>query len=1533
MRLALLILCLMLSAPAHAGPVAVAIAIWAGVSVATVYLAATVIVLSAGMAVYGSAQARRAERDARNQAKANMQDRMATRIAGESPHRYIYGRARVGSDIVAMFTSGSSDQFKHLVCVHAAHECDAIEEVYVANVAVGLVNEDGDATTGRFFSPSPGEIIEEAKVGPTFVLNRYPVQGSIYVYSGSGANMAEVAITVAVGSNVTVAFTGPVRVVYEWKNGVEFNKPATYSENRTNRAVVKVQRHLGGVDDVADAYLRSQIPGKWAETAVLRGLCYTVVSLDLSHPEFQSGQVPVHALIRGKKLYDPRTGVAAWSANPALAIYDYLISPICGVDAADLPLAQFITAANVCDEATVAGGLYTINGSVTSDQSQSSVLETMAQCMAGGIVSTTWDIYAGKYVAPVAALLQSDIVGSMSITPGVSDAAIYNGVKGQFISPENKYVLTDFKPYQNAVYRENDGRDYFTDIDFPFTDSLQRVTNLARIFTEDQRNGFTVKAEFSLKAWPLKVGQRVTLTSAFLGQTSKVYRVTDKAYSPNSAVALTLKEDAASIWDLADATDVDSTPNTDLPDPWEILPLTALTCESGEATLLRQADGTMIPRMLVSWPAAESQGVISNGQIEIEFRAVGTSAWEKAIVSGGETHAYLSPITPGFFYVVRARCVNPYLNTKSEWIIAMYQVQVFAAHPVVYMWAASQPAPPNGAGSYAWSASAYAAPAGWSLTIPAAPGGGNQSLWEASLLVSDVTVSGSTQFDWAITTVVAIGYAPAAAGTGPAGYSNARVFAYQRAATAPTLTPGAVNYDFTTATITTATLANGWLKTIPASDGNPLYVTSASASSAGTTDAIASGEWSGAVVLAYDGGAGTAGLNNATITLYQRSASSTSPTKPSALATYTFATGALAGLNNGWTTYIPSSGGAYLHTTLATAIATTATDTIASTEWATVQLMYDAAAVIAAQADATAAAGQAALALTKYDNIAADSVLDRSEKAQVVLDWQAIDGEASGIITQADTLGVSRTAYLSAYNSLATYLAGLAPAYTDTTLDTSIVRTTFNSMFSGYYTAKSALLNAIAAKTATLATWSGTTGPGKPADYATVGADAGNLQVGVGSRNMLSNSLPRNNSGYSISTGGTLSLEIVNASYLLYANSADGFAIYTKNRKGCLYVHAYSASSGASVQIFNSNDMLVSPGQRYEFGIDMSAHRCTGTLVVYWYNAAGTYIGFSAGNSIANSAASYEAVPFPRATLFVTAPGSAKFCKLLAQADFDGQSSPYLFTSEWYGGLALNSVQTVPSAWTEMSADSVAYALTAKAAADAAATQAALANAAIQNASLDSVLDPTEKPAVIQQWAVIVGENGAIIAQADTLGVSRVAYANALSALNSYLPAGWDNTTTSTGVVRLTFNGMWADYYTAKQALLNAIDTKIQANAAAAQSTATFANNTANAATAVLASPPVISGLTDVDVHNITNGSSRLIESLSVSMSGGEAPYTYVWSKEGSAFLTAYTGASVDLKGSGSNSLITGRVTCIGRDNKGRTSAMTIAYTAGFGSV
>lgn len=219
---------------------------------------------------------------------------------------------------------------------------------------------------------------------------------------------------------------------------------------------------------------------------------------------------------------------------------------------------------------------------------------------------------------------------------------------------------------------------------------------------------------------------------------------------------------------------------------------------------------------------------------------------------------------------------------------------------------------------------------GWTAQIPSAIEGD-------FLFVASATAASTTNTDtipsteWATPSVMAQSGVP--------GVATATLFAYKRSAVAPTDTPGDVVWDFQQAKITTPStdaLANGWTKSIPAGS-NPLYVTVATASGTGTTDSISSNEWATPVIMARDG----AGINIATVYIYQRTNSATAPVLPSANATFTFSAHTLTGLNNGWLSSIPpSSGGQYLWVSTATASsATEDVDTILSTEWAAAQIM------------------------------------------------------------------------------------------------------------------------------------------------------------------------------------------------------------------------------------------------------------------------------------------------------------------------------------------------------------------------------------------------------------------------------------------------------------------------------------------------------------------------------------------------------------------------------------------------------------------
>lgn len=135
-----------------------------------------------------------------------------------------------------------------------------------------------------------------------------------------------------------------------------------------------------------------------------------------------------------------------------------------------------------------------------------------------------------------------------------------------------------------------------------------------------------------------------------------------------------------------------------------------------------------------------------------------------------------------------------------------------------------------------------------------------------------------------------------------------------------------------------------WIKYSDNADGAGLYDTPTTSTKyigiatnkTTVTESTNKADYTWSLFKGSDGSNGLDGLNGASIFLYQRTAAT--PAVPSTTCTYTFSTGVLTGVNNGWVQKIPA-GTTPLWVTTATAISNTATDTITPSEWAAPVIM------------------------------------------------------------------------------------------------------------------------------------------------------------------------------------------------------------------------------------------------------------------------------------------------------------------------------------------------------------------------------------------------------------------------------------------------------------------------------------------------------------------------------------------------------------------------------------------------------------------
>lgn len=140
-----------------------------------------------------------------------------------------------------------------------------------------------------------------------------------------------------------------------------------------------------------------------------------------------------------------------------------------------------------------------------------------------------------------------------------------------------------------------------------------------------------------------------------------------------------------------------------------------------------------------------------------------------------------------------------------------------------------------------------------------------------------------------------------------------------------------LTYSFTNKSLTT--VPTGWSQSVPSGDA-PLYVTMATAASKTETATIRSNEWNTPMIIAESG---TDGVNTATVYLYKRSAEAATIDWEDPI-TYTFASGSLSVVPDGWSQTIPE-GADPIYITFATASSYTATDVIEVSEWRTPRVL------------------------------------------------------------------------------------------------------------------------------------------------------------------------------------------------------------------------------------------------------------------------------------------------------------------------------------------------------------------------------------------------------------------------------------------------------------------------------------------------------------------------------------------------------------------------------------------------------------------
>jgi hypothetical protein len=545
---------------------------------------------------------------------ASLADRTQMVRSPISARQIIYGETRVSGTMVYISTTGTKNEYLHLVIALAGHEVEEIGDVYF-NDELALTGA-GSAASGRF-------------------------AGYAEIYKKLGSD------TQTVETNLQTATSG-----------------------LTN--------------------------GKWTSNHRLRGVAYLYVQLTWNEEIWVGGIPNVSAMVKGKRVYDPRTATTVYSANAALCLRDYLTDTRLGMamDGTEMDDTAFTAAANICDEQvqilpsspTTYENRYEANGVLFTSASPDENIGKLLSAMGGLIAYSGGKIvpYAGGYRIPTVTLSEGDFAGAVQIQTKTSARDRVNAVKGVFVSAKSEWQPTDFPPLVSSTYYAEDGNiRYYRDVVLPFTTSSSCAQRLARIELRRARQELTMTARFKLDAMQLRAGDTVMITNAKFGWTNKVFEVMDWHFAsdgepPQLVVEMTLRETASAVydWDVSDEIEMATAPTTTLPNPFALDAPTNLSLVADGTTQLVQADGTALPRIKVSWSAPAEQFIQAGGSVGIDYKeSTSTTYLTWATVPGDRTLEYISSdVKIGLGYDVRLYGLS-YFQVATSYVTASVTVQ------------------------------------------------------------------------------------------------------------------------------------------------------------------------------------------------------------------------------------------------------------------------------------------------------------------------------------------------------------------------------------------------------------------------------------------------------------------------------------------------------------------------------------------------------------------------------------------------------------------------------------------------------------------------------------------------------------------------------------------------------------------------------------------------------------------------------------------------------------------------------------------
>ncbi len=429
----------------------------------------------------------------------------------------------------------------------------------------------------------------------------------------------------------------------------------------------------------------------WTSNHRLRGISYLALKFKWDENAF-SGLPNVHALLKGRKVYDPnldgtKTGGSgshredtastwAWSDNPVLCTLDYMRNTRFGMGIAnsyfDDNYADWQTAADVCDTDVTPYGsasaidLMDMNGVVDTKQKCIDILKIMINGFRGYLnyANGEYKVISESTGSASITLTEDNIIGGLKVS-SMDRNSRYNRVVVTYINPDKNYQSdqAQWPPLddsgltsadQHATMKTADGG-FLQEgkFDYPTITSPYQAEEFAEVICRRSRNNMNVSLRCDATGLDLMVGDLVNVTHSTPSFSAKTFRVQGMQVNADLTVELQLTEYQAAFYTWTAKAQAPTIPDTTLPNPFSVTAPASVTLTD---ELIEYSDGVVLTRLNILIGASTDKFV---QYYQVETKKTSESDY-KVIAKGLASvlnHHQLN-VVDGIEYSVRVKAIN-----------------------------------------------------------------------------------------------------------------------------------------------------------------------------------------------------------------------------------------------------------------------------------------------------------------------------------------------------------------------------------------------------------------------------------------------------------------------------------------------------------------------------------------------------------------------------------------------------------------------------------------------------------------------------------------------------------------------------------------------------------------------------------------------------------------------------------------------------------------------------------------------------------